>query len=109
MLWPRAQVAPLFFCVNLRAAATAPPALDILQSVPVLGFLSATVAGFMALFPGSLLVVECASVFAIFTGQVWNMTFGFYHSLVSIPSDMQEAASTYGLNRWQRFPHCRLG
>jgi len=79
------------------------PALDVLQSVPVLGFLSATVAGFMALFPGSLLGVECASIFAIFTGQVWNMTFGFYHSLVSIPGDMQEAASTYGLNRWQRF------
>ena len=56
------------------------PALDILQSVPVLGFLSITVTGFMALFPGSLMGVECASIFAIFTGQVWNMTFGFYHS-----------------------------
>ena len=85
------------------ARAAILPALDVLQSVPVLGFLSATVAGFMALFPGSLLGVECASIFAIFTGQVWNMTFGFYHSLVSIPADMQEAASTYGLNRWQRF------
>ena len=79
------------------------PALDVLQSVPVLGFLSVTVTGFMALFPGSLMGVECASIFAIFTGQVWNMTFGFYHSLVTIPTDMQEAASTYGLNRWQRF------
>jgi NitT/TauT family transport system permease protein len=88
---------------NRTARAFILPALDVLQSVPVLGFLSATVAGFMALFPGSLLGVECASIFAIFTGQVWNMTFGFYHSLVSIPSDMQEAASTYGLNRWQRF------
>ena len=79
------------------------PALDVLQSVPVLGFLSATVAGFMALFPGSLLGVECAAIFAIFTGQVWNMAFGFYHSMVTIPTDLQEAASTYGLNRWQRF------
>ena len=79
------------------------PALDVLQSVPVLGFLSVTVTGFMALFPGSLMGVECASIFAIFTGQVWNMTFGFYHSMVTIPTDMQEAASTYGLNRWQRF------
>jgi NitT/TauT family transport system permease protein len=79
------------------------PALDVLQSVPVLGFLSATVAGFMALFPGSLLGVECAAIFAIFTGQVWNMAFGFYHSMVTIPTDMQEAASTYGLTRWQRF------
>ena len=79
------------------------PVLDVLQSVPVLGFLSATVAGFMALFPGSLLGVECAAIFAIFTGQVWNMAFGFYHSMVTIPTDMQEAASTYGLSRGQRF------
>src|SRR5262249_28941031 len=79
------------------------PALDILQSVPVLGFLSITVTGFMALFPGSLLGVECASIFAIFTGQVWNMTFGFYHSLVTIPKDLQEAAINFRLSRWQRF------
>jgi NitT/TauT family transport system permease protein len=79
------------------------PALDILQSVPVLGFLSITVTGFMALFPGSLLGVECASIFAIFTGQVWNMAFGFYHSLVTIPNDLQEAATNFRLSRWQRF------
>ncbi|AVQ85100.1 MULTISPECIES: ABC transporter permease [Variovorax] len=88
---------------NRTARAFILPALDVLQSVPVLGFLSATVAGFMALFPGSLLGVECAAIFAIFTGQVWNMAFGFYHSMVTIPNDMQEAASTYGLTRAQRF------
>ncbi len=101
----------LFFAISLgylaaknsAARAVILPALDVLQSVPVLGFLSATVAGFMALFPGSLLGVECAAIFAIFTGQVWNMAFGFYHSMVTIPTDMQEAASTYGLSRWQRF------
>ncbi|MGJ7503824.1 ABC transporter permease [Variovorax sp. ZT5P49] len=88
---------------NRTARAFILPALDVLQSVPVLGFLSATVTGFMALFPGSLLGVECAAIFAIFTGQVWNMAFGFYHSMVTVPTDMQEAASTYGLTRWQRF------
>ncbi|MDE1948367.1 MAG: ABC transporter permease subunit [Burkholderiales bacterium] len=88
---------------NRHARVVILPALDVLQSVPVLGFLSATVTGFMALFPGSLLGVECAAIFAIFTGQVWNMAFGFYHSMVTIPADMQEAASTYGLSRWQRF------
>ncbi len=101
----------LFFAISLgylaaknrSARSVILPALDVLQSVPVLGFLSATVAGFMALFPGSLLGVECAAIFAIFTGQVWNMAFGFYHSMVTIPTDMQEAASTYGLSRWQRF------
>jgi len=67
----------LFFAISLGylaakntvARAVILPSLDVLQSVPVLGFLSATVAGFMALFPGSLLGVECASIFAIFTGQ----------------------------------------
>ena len=106
----------LFFAVatgyiaakSTRARAVILPALDVLQSVPVLGFLSATVAGFMALFPGSLLGVECAAIFAIFTGQVWNMAFGFYHSMVTIPTDMQEAASTYGLSPWQRFKTVEL-
>lgn len=88
---------------NRVARSVILPALDVLQSVPVLGFLSATVAGFMAMFPGSLLGGECAAIFAIFTGQVWNMAFGFYHSMVTIPQDMQEAASNYGLSRWQRF------
>ena len=88
---------------NAMARAVILPSLDVLQSVPVLGFLSATVTGFMALFPGSLLGVECAAIFAIFTGQVWNMAFGFYHSMVTVPTDMQEAATNYGLSRWQRF------
>jgi NitT/TauT family transport system permease protein len=86
-----------------RARKVLLPLLDILQSVPVLGFLSITVTGFLALFPGSLLGLECASIFAIFTAQAWNMTFGFYHSMITIPAELQEAASVFRLNRWQRF------
>ena len=93
---------------STRARLVMLPLLDILQSVPVLGFLSVTVTGFLALFPGSLLGVECASIFAIFTAQAWNMTFGFYHSLVTIPAELQEAASVYGLNAWQRFTKVEL-
>jgi NitT/TauT family transport system permease protein len=79
------------------------PALDILQSVPVLGFLAITVTGFIALFPGSLLGLELASVFAIFTSQVWNMTFSFYHSLVTLPRELDEAARVLRMPRWLRF------
>src|SRR5215831_14029285 len=93
---------------SVRARKVMLPLLDILQSVPVLGFLSITVTGFIALFPGSLLGVECASIFAIFTSQAWNMTFGFYRSLVTIPPELQEAASVYKLNRWQRFTRLEL-
>ncbi|HUJ00505.1 MAG TPA: ABC transporter permease subunit [Usitatibacter sp.] len=88
---------------NRRARRVMLPVLDILQSVPVLGFLSVTVTGFLALFPGSLLGVECAAIFAIFTAQAWNMTFGFYHSLVTIPAELREAARVYRMNGWQRF------
>ena len=93
---------------SVRARKVMLPLLDILQSVPVLGFLSVTVTGFLALFPGSLLGVECASIFAIFTAQAWNMTFGFYHSLITIPAELQEVATVYRMNRWQRFTKVEL-
>src|ERR1700722_16434620 len=79
------------------------PLLDILQSVPVLGFLSVTVTAFISLFPGSELGLECASIFAIFTSMDWNMTFAFYHSLISQPRDLDEAARIMRLTKWERF------
>jgi NitT/TauT family transport system permease protein len=88
---------------NKLARAIILPFLDIMQSIPVLSFLTITVTFFVGLFPGSLLGVECASLFAIFTGQVWNMVFGFYHSMVTIPQDLQEAATNFRLTRLQRF------
>jgi NitT/TauT family transport system permease protein len=71
------------------------PSMDIMQPLPVLTFLTIMFPFFVSLFPGSLLGVECASVFTIFTGQVWNMSFGFYHSMVTIPQDLQEAATNF--------------
>lgn len=88
---------------NSRAERIIVPALDILQSVPVLSFLAITVTGFIQLFPGSLLGPECASIFAIFTAQVWNITFSFYQSLKSTPQDLLEAADIFQLSPWQRF------
>ncbi|MGO9875697.1 MAG: ABC transporter permease [Acidimicrobiia bacterium] len=86
-----------------RAEKILIPVLDILQSVPILGFLSITVTLFIALFPHSILGLECASIFAIFTSQAWNMTFSFYHSLITQPSDLDEAARLMRLTKWQRF------
>jgi NitT/TauT family transport system permease protein len=86
-----------------RAEKVLIPVLDILQSVPVLGFLSVTVTAFINLFPGSELGLECASIFAIFTSMAWNMTFAFYHSLVSQPRDLDEASRILRLTRWERF------
>ena len=79
------------------------PALDILQSVPVLGFLSITVTAFLALFPKTMLGAEFASIFAIFTSQAWNMTFSFYHSLTVLPNDLKEACKINRLRTWAQF------
>src|ERR1700720_1509826 len=79
------------------------PALDILQSVPVLGFLTFTVAFFMRVFPGSELGAECAAIFAIFTSQAWNMTFSFYQSLRTIPADLDEVSRHFRQSGWLRF------
>lgn len=79
------------------------PSVDILQSVPVLGFLSITVVGFIVLFHGSMLGPECAAIFAIFSAQAWNMTLSFYQSLKMVPKEMREASAMFQLSGWQRF------
>ena len=79
------------------------PALDILQSVPILGFLTFTVIFFMNLFPGRQLGVECVAVFAIFTSQAWNMAFSFYQSLRTVPQDLDDVSRQFNFSPWRRF------
>src|SRR5271166_2611707 len=86
-----------------RAEMVLVPILDVLQSVPVLGYLSFTVVFFVSLFPGNILGPELAAIFAIFTSQAWNMTFSFYQSLRMIPTDLGEASRSFRLSGWQRF------
>ncbi len=86
-----------------RAELILVPVLDILQSVPILGFISFTVVFFLGLFPGSQLGAECAAIFAIFTSQAWNMAFSFYQSLRTVPADLDEVARSYRFSSWHRF------
>ena len=79
------------------------PLLDVLQSVPILGYLSFTVAFFFSLFPGRMLGPELAAIFAVFTSQAWNMAFSFYQSLCTLPTDLDEAARGFRFSGWQRF------
>ncbi len=84
------------------------PLLDILQSIPVLGFMPGLILTLVALFPRSNVGLELAAILMIFTGQVWNMTFSFYHSLRSVPQDLREAANLYRFNWWQTFKFLEL-
>ncbi|MGA0602045.1 ABC transporter permease [Caulobacter sp. KR2-114] len=91
-----------------KAALIVVPALDILQSVPVLGFLTFTVSFFLNLFPGREMGAECAAIFAVFTAQAWNMAFSFYQSLRTLPGDLDEACRLFGLSPWRRFLRLEL-
>jgi NitT/TauT family transport system permease protein len=100
----------VFTFVYATAAARLPraekillPILDILQSVPVLGFLTVIASTLVHLFPGSDLGLECASIFAIFTAMAWNITFAFHASLTSQARELDEAARVLRLTKWQRF------
>src|ERR1700761_1607293 len=95
-------VAPLA-AKSRKAELIIVPALDILQSVPVLGFLTFTVTFFMGLFPNREAGLECAAIFAIFTSQAWNMTFSMYQSMRTLPEDLVEASGMFGLSPWRRF------
>jgi NitT/TauT family transport system permease protein len=86
-----------------RAGQVLIPLLDILQSVPVLGYISFTVVFFMSLFPGRVAGAELAAIFAIFTSQAWNMAFSFYQSLRTAPRDLEEATRNFRFSAWQRF------
>src|SRR5580700_3071205 len=86
-----------------RAEKILVPILDILQSVPILTFISITVVFFMSLVPGRVLGAEFAAIFAIFTSQAWNMAFSFYQSLRTVPYELREAADSFRLSAWMRF------
>jgi NitT/TauT family transport system permease protein len=88
---------------NKRAEKLLIPLLDILQSVPILGFISVTVVFFMALAPGRVLGAEFAAIFAIFTSQAWNMAFSFYQSLRTVPTELSEASRVFRLSPWMNF------
>jgi NitT/TauT family transport system permease protein len=91
-----------------RAEKVLVPLLDILQSIPVLGFMPGLVLALVALFPHSNVGLELAAAIMIFTGQAWNMTFSFYHSLKSVPQDFREAAHIYRFGWWGRFKWVEL-
>ncbi len=94
---------PVWAAKSRRAGAILVPILDILQSVPILGFLTFTYVFFMSLFPGRVLGAELAVIFIIFTSQAWNMAFSMYQALKTVPADLEEVSRGFGLSAWQRF------
>jgi NitT/TauT family transport system permease protein len=83
------------------------PLLDILQSLPILSFLPVVLLSLTAILPQGV-AVELAAVVLIFTSQAWNLTFAWYQSLITIPTELKEASATYRFNDWMRFKTLEL-
>src|SRR5512136_2549129 len=97
-----------YACVRSRVAGKIlSPVLDVLQSVPILSFLPVVLLSLTAVLPQDF-AVELSSIILIVTSQVWNMTFSFYQSLITIPIELREAASIFRLNPWLRFKTMEL-
>jgi NitT/TauT family transport system permease protein len=93
---------------SARAEAVLLPLVDILQSIPVLGFMPGLVLGMVALFPHSRTGLELAGILLLVTSQAWNMILAFYQSLRSLPQDLTHAADAAGLRGWRRFATLEL-
>lgn len=92
---------------NPKARPVLIPALDVLQSVPLLSFLPVVLLGFSAIFPERM-AAELSSIVLIFTSQAWNIAFSFYQSLSGVPRELREATAVFRLDRWLRFRKLEL-
>jgi len=79
------------------------PFVNFMESVPLVGFLTFTTVYFLGLYPHNVMGLECASIFAVFTGQAWNMALTVYQTLTLVPRELDEAARSFNYNSWQRF------
>ncbi|MFT2795708.1 ABC transporter permease subunit [Serratia sp. N21D137] len=79
------------------------PFVNFMESVPLVGFLTFTTVYFLGLYPHSVMGLECTAIFAVFTGQAWNMMLTLYQTLRIVPSELDEAARSFNYNPWQRF------
>ena len=86
-----------------RAERILIPLLDVLQSVPVLGYVAVSITFFLALFPDRQIGADLSAIFAIFSSQAWNLTFSLYQSLTTVPPDLREAARAFRFNPWRTF------
>ncbi|TMA93846.1 MAG: ABC transporter permease subunit [Deltaproteobacteria bacterium] len=92
---------------NRTARTVLMPLLDVLQSVPILSFLPIVLLSLSAILPQAF-AAELAAIVLIFTSQAWNMTFSFYQSMTTIPTEMREAAAVFRFDPWLRFKAVEL-
>lgn len=92
---------------NHTAEKVMMPLLDVLQSVPILSFLPVVLLSLSVVLPVGV-ATELAAIVLIFTSQAWNITFSFYQSMKTVPTELREAAAVMRFSPWLRFRFLEL-
>ena len=96
-------IAAVWAAKSKHAAHFILPFINFMESVPLVGFMSFSIVFFIHLYPHSVMGLECAAIFGVFTGQVWNMALSMYQSIIIVPNDLLDVAASFKLTAWQKF------
>ena len=86
---------------NKRAEAIIIPVLDVFQSIPILGFFPIVILAIVNVIPGEL-GIDLAVISLIFTSMSWNIAFGVYEAVKSIPQDYIDLSDISQSSTWNR-------
>ncbi len=84
------------------------PLLDILQSVPVLGFFPLALVVIIRAFHQSTVGLELASMFLLFTSMEWSIVFGVIAGIKSMPSYIADMSRVFHIEGWDYIKHILL-
>lgn len=93
---------------NKVASIVLVPIIDLLQSVPILGYFPAVILFLTTLFHGSQIGNELSAMLLLFTSMAWAIFFGVYGAIKGIPKNIIESADSFGLTGFRYVRHVIL-
>ncbi|MCL4365520.1 MAG: ABC transporter permease subunit [Candidatus Marsarchaeota archaeon] len=91
----------IYAATNARAERIILPVVDVLQTIPILAFFPFAIFVFVFLLPGYI-GINAAVIFLIVTSMLWNIIFGVYESVKTMPKEFIELADMYHFDFWSR-------
>jgi NitT/TauT family transport system permease protein len=90
---------------NRIASLVLTPVIDLLQSVPILGYFPVVIAFLFALGPWG---IELSVIVLLFASMAWAIFFGVVGAIRGIPTNVSESARSFGLTGWRYIRHVIL-
>jgi len=95
----------IFAATNKWASLILTPFIDLLQSIPILGYFPMVIGFLFALGPWG---IEISVIVLLFTSMAWAIFFGVLGAIRGIPTNVAESARSFGLTGWRYIRHVVL-